>query len=62
MLGILKVLRPKSSVPALPFLSRAAPTSAFLLGLGCTRHLVTSANAFAVGDSTRSGSLDLFDR
>ncbi|DBB03612.1 hypothetical protein WJX82_000053 [Trebouxia sp. C0006] len=31
-------------------------------GNSCPRHIATSASAYAVGDSTRTGSLDLFDR
>ena len=30
--------------------------------LNYNNHITTSAGAFAVGDSTRTGSLDLFDR
>ena len=63
MLGLLKVLQQsKCSVPGWRQLSRAASVSHILFDPGCTRHLATSAKAFAVGDSTRSGSLDLFDR
>ena len=63
MLGLLKVLQhSKYSVQAWPHILRAGPTSSCSVDLVCTRHIATSAKAFAVGDSTRSGSLELFDR
>ena len=63
MLGLLKALQQsKYSVQAWPQLFRAAPAFPVSFELVCTRHLATSARAFAVGDSTRSVSLDLFDR
>ena len=63
MLGLLKVPQQLSnSVIAWPELFRAAPAFSSSFGLFCTRHVATSAKACAVGDSTRSGSVDLFDR
>lgn len=63
MRNLLHVLRHATCLAsASPQLSRAAPTSQITFDFGCTRNLVTSAKLFAVGDSTRSGSLDLFDR
>lgn len=63
MRNLLHVLRHTTSLAsAWPQLSRAALTSHITFDFGCTRNLVSSAKLFAVGDSTRSGSLDLFDR
>ncbi|DBA80710.1 TPA: hypothetical protein ACH3X1_007945 [Trebouxia sp. C0004] len=61
MLAVRQALRRSQAADFLSaYLSTSPAQKGF--GNGCRSHIATSASAYAVGDSTRTGSLDLFDR